>query len=94
MPIKSGLLVLIITALVIHSSTPIKRGCNSSGFQHFETFMTYLDAEDTGMLWMYALYSPPRPKKLSRCEMLLRTRSLTLILLLIGCVESHPGELL
>ena len=94
MPIKSVLFVLIITALVVRSSKPIKRGCNPSGFRHFETFMTFRDAQDTGMLWIYALYSPPRPKKLSRCQMILRTRSLIIILLLIGCVESHPGELL
>ena len=94
MPVKSGLFALIITAVVVRSSTPIKRGCYPSGFRHFETFMTFRDAEDTGMLWMYALYSPLRPKKLSRCQMILRTRSLIITLLLIGCVESHPGELL
>ena len=88
MPIKSGLLVLIITALVARSSISIKRSCTLSGFKNFEPFMTFRDAEDTGMLWMYALYSPPTPKKLSRCQMILRTRSLILILLLIGCIES------
>ena len=96
MPIKGGLFVLILVALVIHLSTPVKLGCNPSDFQHFEPFLTFTEAEDTGLLWMYALQSPPRPKRLTPCEMLLRTRSLIIeiILLLIGCVESHPSEFL
>ena len=93
MPIKGGLFVIIVTALIVRSSTPIKRSCIPSGFENFEPFMTFLDSEDTGLLGFYVLYSPARPKKLTRCEMLLRTRSLIMILLLIGCVESHPGEL-
>ena len=89
MPIKGGLFVLILIALVMRTSTPIKQGCSSSGFQHFEPFMSFTEAEDTGLL---GFYSPPRPKKLSRVEMLVRTRSLIMILLLIGCADSHPGE--
>ena len=94
MPIEGGLFVIIVTALIVRSLTPIKRSCIPSGFENFEPFMTFRDAEDTGLLGFYVLYSPPRPKKLTRCEMLLRTRSLIMILLLIGCVESHPGDLL
>ena len=92
MPIKGGLFVLILVALAIRSSTPIKRGCSPTGYKEYEPFMSFTEAEDTGLLGFYLLYSPPRPKKLSRVEMLLRTRSLIMILLLIGCVESHPGE--
>ena len=94
MPIKGGLFVIIVTALIIRSVMLIKRSCIPSGFENFEPFMTFRDAEDTGLLGFYILYSPPRPKKLTCCEMLLRTRSIIMILLLIGCVESHPGELL
>ena len=83
MPIKSGLFVLIITALVVRSSISIKRSCTPSGFKDFQPFMTFRDAEDTGLLGFYVLYSPPRPKKLTRCEMLLRTKSLIMILLLM-----------
>ena len=94
MPIKGGLFVIIVFSLVVRSLTPIKRSCIPSGFENFEPFMTFRDAEDTGLIGFYVLYSPPRPKNLTRCEMLLRTRSLIMILLLTGCVESHPGELL
>ena len=92
MPIKGALVILILVALVVRSTTPIKRRCTLSGFLNFEPLMTYLDAEDTGLSWMYMLYSPPRPKKLSCCQMMLRTRSLLLILLAIGCVESNSGN--
>ena len=91
MPIKGALVVLILVALVVRSATPIKRSCTLSGFLDFEALMTYLDAEDTGLTWMYMLYSPPRPKKLSLCQTLLKTRSLLLILLAIGCAETNPG---
>ena len=94
MPIKGGLFIIIATALIVRSLTPIKSSCTPSGFENFEPFMMFRDAEDTGLLVFYILYSPQKPKKLTRCEMLLRKRSLIMILLLIGCVESHPGELL
>ena len=89
---KGGLLVLILVALFIRSCSPIKRGCSPCGYKEYQSLMTFTEAEHTGLLGFYVLYSPPRPKKLSRVEMLLRTRSLIMILLLIGCVESHPGE--
>ena len=92
MAVKGALFILVLTALVVRSSTPIERQCFSSGFLRFEPFMSFRDVEDTGLLWMYVLYTPPRPKKLSCTHILLRTRSLILIILLIGCVESYPGE--
>ena len=94
MVFNGGLFVLILSALVVRSSASRKRGCTPSGFKDFQPFITFREAEDTGLLGFFVLYSPPRPKKLKRCEMLLRRRSLIMILLLIGCVESHPGELL
>ena len=94
MTIKGGLFVLILAVLVLRSSTPIARQCFPSGFLHFQPFIHFRNPEDTGLLWMYALYTPPRPKKLSRTHLLLRTRSLILVILLIGCVESNPGEFL
>ena len=63
MPIKGGLFIIIVTALIVRSSTPIKRSCIPSGFENFEPFMTFLDSEDTGLLGFYILYSPARPKK-------------------------------
>ena len=87
-----GLFVLILVALIIRSSSPIKRGCSPTGYKEYEPLMTFTEAENAGLIAFYVLYSPPRPKKLSREEMLLRTRSLIVILLLIGCVENHPGE--
>ena len=94
MTIKGGLFVLVLTAVVMCSSTPIEHQCFPSGFLRFQPLMQFKNAEDTGLLWMYVLYTPPRPKKLSRTHILLRTRSLILIILLIGCVESNPGKFL
>ena len=94
MVVKGGLFILIVTALAMRTSVPIKRGCIPSRFKEFEPLMSYRDAEDTGLVGLYVLYSPPRPKKWSRTDILLKTRSLILILLLIRCVESHPGEFL
>ena len=76
----------------MRSSTSMKRSCSPTGYREFEPLITLREAEDTGLLGFYVLYSPPRPKKLSHVEMLLRTTSLIMIFLLIGCVESHPGE--
>ena len=84
---KGGLLVLILVVLLVRM-----RGCFPTGYRELELLMSYRDAEDTGLLGFYVMYSPPRPKKLSRCDTLLRTRTLILLLLLIGCIESHPGE--
>ena len=94
MTIKGVLLTVIVVALGLRCSSPTFRSCVPIGYHPCRSFMYYRNPEDTGLLWMYALYSSHKPKKLSRGEMLLRTRSLILILLLIGCVESHPGECL
>ena len=57
MPISGGLFVLIFTALVERSSTPIIWGCIPNGFLEFEPFV---DAEDPGLLCFYILYYSPR----------------------------------
>ena len=94
MVVKGGLFVLIVVALGIRCASSTFRGCAPTGFHPCQPLMEFRNPEDTGLLWMYALYSPPRPKKLSRTEMLLRTRSLIVILLIIGCIELHPGKFL
>ena len=88
------LLVLIIVTLMVRCTLPIYRGCAPTGLHPCQPFVHFRNPMDTGLLWMYALYSPPIPKKLSRVEMLLRTRSLIVILLIIKSVESNPGEFL
>ena len=92
MVVNCGLFILILTTLVVRSSSPITRQCFPYGFLHFQPLMHFKNPENTGLLWMYALYIPPSPKKLRRVQMLLRTRFLILIMLLTGCVESNPGE--
>ena len=92
MAVKGGLFVLIVTALVVRSSSPIRRGCNPSGFLHFEPFMTFGDAEDTELLGFYILHSPKKPRKLDCCEKLWHKRSLILMLLLLAGIETNPDE--
>ena len=92
MPIKGGLFVLILVALAMRTSTPIKRGCSPTGYEEYEPLMTFAETEDTGLLGLYVLYSPKKPHKLDRCEKLWRKRCLILMLLLIAEIESNPGE--
>ena len=87
---KGGLLVLILVALTMRTCMSIKRSCAPLGYEEFELLMTYRDAEDTGLLWMYALYTPNKPRKLYRCQKLWRKRCLILMLLLIAGNESNP----
>ena len=89
---KGPMLFLIIIALCMRCSSATFRGAFPSGYEPYQPLMEFNNPEDTGLIWMYALYTPPRPKKLEDTDMLLRTRSLILILLIIRCVESHPGE--
>ena len=91
---KGRLLVFIVMALVLRSTTPIKRSCIPSGYKKCEPFMTYLDAEDTRLLGFYLLYSPKKPRKLERCQKLWWKRSLILMLLLLAGIEQNPGEFL
>ena len=44
MPIKGVLFILIIIALAICISTPIKRGCAPTGFKKFEPLVTFTEA--------------------------------------------------
>ena len=92
MPIKGALLVLIVVALAIQISTTVQRTCTPIGFREFEALLQFKNPWDSGLLWMYALHTPPRPKKLSCADIQLRTRSLIVALLIIAGIESHPGE--
>ena len=66
MPIKGCLFVLILVALFIHSSAPIKQGCSPTGYEEYEPLMMFTEAEDTGLLGFYVLYSPNKPRKLEK----------------------------
>ena len=91
----SGLFVLILVALLIGSSTPIKRGCSLSGFKELEPLMSFRDPEEEeeeGLLWMYVLYNPKKPRNLHRCEKLWRKRCLILMFFLIAEIESNPSK--
>ena len=92
MPIKGGLFILILVGLLIRSCMPIKWSCAPLGYKEYEPLMTYTDAEDTGLLGFYVLYSPKKPHKLERTEKLWRKHCLILMLLLIAGIESNPGE--
>ena len=92
MPIKGGLFVLILVCLFVRTSIPIKQSCTPLGYEEYVPFMTYRDAEDTGLLGFYVLYSPNKRRNLHRCEKLWRKRCLILMLLLIAGIESNPGE--
>ena len=89
---KGCIFVLILVALVMRSSMPIKRGCSPTGYEEYEPLMTFTKAEDTGLLGLYVLYNPKKPRKLHRCEKLRKKRCLILMLLLIAGIESNPGE--
>ena len=88
---NGGLIVLILVALVICSSTPIKRGCSPCYKEH-EPSMLFTEAEDTGLLGLFVLYTLKKPRKFHRCEKLWRKHCLILMLLLIAGIESNPGE--
>ena len=89
---KGRLFVLVITALILRSTMPIKQTYIPSGFREFEPLMTYLNAEDTGFLTLYVLYTSKKPRKLEHCEKLWCKRSLILMLLLLAGIEQNPGE--
>ena len=92
MPIKGGLFILILVALIMRTSMPIKWSCAPCGYKDYLPLMLFTEEEDTGLLWMYALYSPKKPRKLGQCEKLWRKCCLILMLLLIAGIESNPSE--
>ena len=94
MTIKGILLTITVVALGLRCMSPTFRGCAPSRYEEFRHLIQFYDAEETGLLWMYVLYTPQRPKKLTLNEKLLNLRALIVILLTIGGIESHPGECL
>ena len=89
---KGPMLFLIVVALCVRHLSATFRGAFPSGYEPYQPLMEFDKPENTGLYWMYTLCTPLRPKKLKCTDMLLRTRSLTLIILIIGCVENHPCE--
>ena len=70
---------------------PIYKACSLTGFHPYEHLIQFKNPEETGLLWIYVLHTPHRSKKLTHAEKLLSTRML-IIMLIIGGIETHPGE--
>ena len=94
MTIKGILFTIIVVALGLRCMSPAFKSCTPIGYEEFRPLIQFYDAEETGLLWVYVLYTPHRPKKLTRNEKLLNTHSLIFILLINGGIESHPCECL
>ena len=88
MAINGGLFVLILVALLVGSCTPIKWGCSPCDYKEYKPLVSFTEAEDTGLLWMYVLYNPKKPRKLHRYEKLWRKHCLILMFLLIVGIEA------
>ena len=89
MSIKGALLVVIPVALMDGVTLSIYRGRAPTGFLPCEPLLQFRNPEDTGLLWMYVLYTPHRPKKLTHADKLFGTCALIVMLLIISGIESH-----
>ena len=92
MSIKGTLLGLIFVALMVRCTMPIYKACSPSCFHPYQPLLQFRNPEETGLLWVYVLHTPHGPKKLTRADKLFNTRRLIVMLLIIGGIESHPGE--
>ena len=77
---------------MVRCTMPIYKACSPTGFHPYEPLLQFKNPEETGLLWIYVLHSPHRAKKLSRAKKLLSTHTLNIILIIIGGIETHPGE--
>ena len=92
MTIKGAVLSLFFVALMVRYVTPIYKACSFTGFHPHQPLLQFKNPEETGLLWIYVLHTPNRFKKVTRAEKLFNTRALIVMLLIIGGIESHPGE--
>ena len=68
MTIKGILFTVIVAALGLRYMSPTFIGCAPLGYEEFRPLIQFYDAEETGLILMYVLYTPHRPKKLTRNE--------------------------
>ena len=52
---------------------------------------TFQDIQKSDLVWKYVFYKPLLSSKIYKASRLLRSRALIIMLLIVGCVEAHPG---
>ena len=83
------LLLLVSLALKNSNSSPKSFLFEQDVYGNWWT--TFQDIEKSDLVWKYAFQNYRQASKIHKASRLLRSRALIIMLLILGCVESHPG---
>ena len=83
------LLLLVSLALKNSNSSPKSFLFEQDVYGNWRT--TFQDIEKSDLVWKYAFQNYRQASKIHKASRLLRSRALIIMLLILGCVESHPG---
>ena len=83
------LLLLVSLALKNSNSSPKSFLFEQDVYGNWRT--TFQDIEKSDLVWKYAFQNCRQASKIHKASRLLRSRALIIMLLILGCVESHPG---
>ena len=91
MVFEKVLTLMFLVAVVLKSvnSSPKSFLLEKDAYGNWRT--TFQDIQKSDLVWKYVFYKPLLLSKIHRASKLLRSRALIVMLLIIGCVEAHPG---
>ena len=91
MVFEKVLTLLFLVAVVLKSvnASPKSFLLEKDAYGNWRT--TFGDIQKSDLVWKYVFYGPLLSSKTHNASRFLRSRALIIILIIIGCVEAHPG---
>ena len=91
MALEKVLTLLLLVSLVLKNSNSSPKSFLFEKDVYGNWRTTFQDIQKSDLVWKYAFQNCYQARKIHKASRLLRSRALIIMLLIIGCVEAHPG---
>ena len=89
--LKKTLMLLILVSLAISNANSSTKSFWFEQAVYGNWRTTFDEIEKSNLVWKYAFQNCRQASKIHKASRLLRSRALIIMLLILGCIERHPG---
>ena len=91
MAFEKTLMLLILVSLAIRNANSSTKSFWFEQDVYGNWRTTFDEIEKSNLVWKYAFQNCRQASKIHKASRLLRSRALIIMLLILGCIERHPG---
>ena len=91
MAFEKTLMLLILVSLAIRNANSSTKSFWFEQDVYGNWRTTFDEIEKSNLVWKYAFQNCRQASKIHKASRLLRSRALIIMLLILGCIEHHPG---